>query len=147
MTQGSNWKRGIRTVILIGLAAPIALAAGNQSEQPDKVDASAAYRGEPTYRTYCSSCHGKQARGDGPLANDLKVPPANLSELAARHEGQFPFAMVLETIEHGRSVRGHGSQDMPAWGDAFEMTSQSEAEATAKMKELAHFLWSLQVKP
>lgn len=146
MLQCSAWKPGL-IVLALFVAAPLALAASRQADRPETVDRPSAHRGEPTYRTYCSSCHGKQARGDGPLAKDLKVQPANLSELAKRNEGEFPFEMVVETIEHGRSVRGHGTEDMPAWGDAFEMTSQSEAEASAKMTELAHYLWTLQVDP
>jgi mono/diheme cytochrome c family protein len=133
--------------IVLGLlvALPVAMTAASESSQPQKVDSSAAYQGELTFRTYCSSCHGKQARGDGPLANDLKVQPANLTELSKKNEGEFPYEMVITTIENGRNVRGHGTEDMPAWGDAFEMTSQNEAEAKAKISQLAHFLWSLQV--
>jgi len=122
------------------------LSRAGQSNQPEKIDRAAANRGEPTYRTYCKSCHGTKAHGDGALAKDLKIPPANLAELGKRNGGEFPFEMVMDTIEHGRSVRGHGSEDMPAWGDAFEMTAESEGEAKAKMVDVANYLWSLQGK-
>lgn len=132
--------------LVVGLVV-VAVSAGDAGQtQPTEVDQSAAFRGEQTYRTYCSSCHGRNARGDGPLAKDLKVQPANLTELAKRHESTFPFEMVIETIEHGRSVRGHGTEDMPAWGDAFEMTSETEDEAHTKITELAHYLWSIQAE-
>lgn len=121
-----------------GIEAPV------RGAQPDGIDDAAAFRGKLTYETYCKACHGATATGDGALANDLKVRPANLAELAARNGDVFPLDMVIETITHGRSVRGHGSEDMPAWGDAFEMTTRSEAEAKTKMNELAHYLWSLQ---
>jgi mono/diheme cytochrome c family protein len=147
MVQGTSWRRALRIVVAVCGALSVCSVVAGQSSPPGALDRSAANRGELTFKTYCASCHGAQARGDGPLAKDLKVQPANLSELSKRNEGIFPFEMVIKTIDHGRSVRGHGTEDMPAWGDAFEMTSQNEAEAKAKMTELAHFLWSIQVEP
>lgn len=126
--------------LILSLAMPGLLVA----QTPDKPDPTKAFRGKSSFNTYCGSCHGKQALGDGPLAKDLKFQPANLTELSKRNNGTFPFDMVKETIEHGRSVRGHGSKDMPAWGDAFEMTEQTAEAAQEKVLELAHYLWSLQ---
>ena len=114
--------------------------------QDEKLDPKMADEGGRLFRTYCSSCHGKTAVGDGPLAKDLKVAPANLTQLSEKNGGSYPFEMVVETIDHGRSVRGHGTEDMPAWGDAFEMTSESDDQPMRMMRELAHYLWSLQPK-
>lgn len=142
MAHGSFWKITFEVVLALAVAASTAVA--GQSDQPTTIDRSAAYRGQKTFRTYCSSCHGQEALGNGPLADDLKVQPANLTELSEKNGGEFPYEMVITTIEHGRSVRGHGTEDMPAWGNAFKMTSETEEEAKAKMSELAHFLWSKQ---
>jgi mono/diheme cytochrome c family protein len=120
-----------------------AVAAGAQVSEPDSV---MAVDGGRLFKTYCASCHGKEAKGDGALAKDLKVKPADLTRLSANNGGVFPFEMVIETIDHGRSVRGHGTEDMPAWGDAFEMTSATKADAEAMMKKIAHYLWSIQSK-
>jgi len=114
--------------------------------QDEKLDPRLADEGGRLFRTYCSGCHGKTAVGDGPLAKDLKVAPANLTQLSEKNGGSYPFEMVVETIDHGRSVRGHGTEDMPAWGDAFEMTSESDDQPMRMMRELAHYLWSLQPK-
>jgi mono/diheme cytochrome c family protein len=114
--------------------------------QDEKLDLRMADEGGRLFRTYCSSCHGRTAVGDGPLAKDLKVAPANLTQLSEKNGGTYPFALVMETIDHGRNVRGHGTQDMPAWGDAFKMTSQSDDQPRRMIRELAHYLWSLQPK-
>jgi mono/diheme cytochrome c family protein len=116
------------------------------SAQDASLDATRAAKGEKLFRTYCSACHGKTAVGDGPLAKDLKAAPANLTRLIEKNGGTFPFDMVIKTIDNGRSVRGHGTQDMPAWGDAFKMTSDSPEESKEMMRDLAHYLWSIQVK-
>jgi mono/diheme cytochrome c family protein len=114
--------------------------------QDATLDQALAYRGEQPFRTYCGACHGKTAKGDGPLAKDLKVAPADLTKLSERNGGAFPFEMVMKTIDQGRSVRGHGTQDMPAWGAAFKTTAEGEGDGKQTMRELAHYLWSLQPK-
>jgi mono/diheme cytochrome c family protein len=112
--------------------------------QDAALDKALALSGQPIFKTYCGSCHGRTAMGDGPLAKDLKVAPANLTKLSEKNGGVFPFEMVMETIELGRSVRGHGTEDMPAWGAAFKTTAESPEKARQMMRELAHYLWSLQ---
>lgn len=129
---------------LSSIAIGIFLAAVSTSAQDTKVDTGMAVSGERLFRMYCASCHGKTAKGDGPLAKDLKVAPADLTKLSATNGGTFPFEMVMKTIDNGRNVRGHGSEDMPAWGAAFKSTAQSPDEAKTMMRELAHYLWSLQ---
>ncbi|HSF20260.1 MAG TPA: c-type cytochrome [Vicinamibacteria bacterium] len=135
-------RRAALIMAIFLVTAPMSLTA-QTGERPDSAK---ALRGSQAFRVYCGSCHGREAKGDGPLAADLHVKPANLTELSKRNGGTFPFDMVIETIEHGRKVRGHGSEEMPAWGDAFEMTEQTKDAARAKMEELAHFLWSIQVQ-
>jgi mono/diheme cytochrome c family protein len=121
-------------------------AAVSAIAQDARVDPAMAMNGERLSRTYCGSCHGKTAKGDGPLAKDLKVAPADLTKLSEANGGTFPFDMVMKTIDHGRSVRGHGTEDMPAWGAAFKTTAENADEARRMMRELAHYLWSLQPK-
>jgi mono/diheme cytochrome c family protein len=132
---------------LSSIAALVLLFSANGfSQSNDKLDEAAAVGGERLFATYCRACHGKGAQGDGPLAADLKAQPADLTKLSEKNGGTFPYDMVINTIDHGRSVRGHGTEDMPAWGDAFKMTSQSKDEPKNMMRELAHYLWSLQPK-
>ena len=109
------------------------------------LDRAAAARGEITYVRYCVSCHGKTARGDGPLADDLRVPVPDLTTMAARNGGEYPHARVVRIIESGEVVRGHGTADMPAWGDAFKKTTGTNAPNVATaIRNLTHYIWSLQ---
>lgn len=130
-----------RVVLLWG---GLLLAAAPAAPQ-DKADLAAAGRGRTIYERYCKVCHGDRAAGDGVLARDLAIAPADLTRLADPEDGSFPFEKVVEAIELSRRVRGHGSRDMPAWGKAFENTDGTGA-ATPKLaiEELAHYLWSIQ---
>ncbi len=110
-----------------------------------QLDPSSAAEGKITYVRYCVSCHGKSGLGDGSLAKDLRVPVPDLTTLTARSGGQFPYARVVRIIESGEEVRGHGTADMPAWGDAFKKTQGTNAPTVnAAVRNLAHYIWSLQ---
>ena len=108
-------------------------------------DAAAAAKGKVTYGRYCVSCHGPQAKGDGPLARDLRVAVPDLTTLAKRNGGKFPYDRVVQVIKVGETVRGHGTSDMPAWGDTFKKTKGTgEATVDAAIKDLTQYLRTLQ---
>jgi mono/diheme cytochrome c family protein len=105
-----------------------------------------ANTGAEIYRTYCASCHGTAARGDGPLASSMKKKPADLTEIAKRNGGLFPSEMVFRSIDGQQPVRGHGGPDMPVWGDVF-MRSRDAGDAErvkAVIQSLVEFLDSIQ---
>ena len=81
--------------------------------------------GGEVFRTYCATCHGTSARGDGPLASSMARKPANLTEIAKRNGGQFPSELVFKIIDGRQSVKGHGGPDMPVWGDAFAKSREA----------------------
>ena len=73
------------------------------------------------YRTFCASCHGEGGEGDGPIAAMLIARPPGLTTIAQRH-GQFTRADVAAAIDGRSRVPGHGSADMPVWGDVLKAT-------------------------
>lgn len=80
-----------------------------------------------TYTRYCSSCHGMDGKGDGPMAEVLKTKPTDLTQIAKNAGGDFPANKVMQSIDGTMAVRGHGSAEMPVWGERFS------AEAAAPM--------------
>lgn len=129
------------------VAIPVALLAALAVDAPAQTqyDTAAAAKGAVVYVRYCVSCHGKDARGNGPLAADLRVPVPDVTTLAARSGGRFPEDRVRRIIESGETLRGHGTADMPAWGDAFKKTGGTDARTPQEaIRNLTHYLWSLQ---
>jgi mono/diheme cytochrome c family protein len=104
--------------------------------------------GAEVFRTYCATCHGTSARGDGPLASSMKKKPANLTEIAKRNGGLFPSDLVFKTIDGRQPVRGHGGPDMPVWGDAFTKSREAgDAERVkAVIDSLVSYLEGLQLR-
>jgi mono/diheme cytochrome c family protein len=130
--------------ILFGFLFLLASVAGAQNQPPvDKMPAITP-PGKQTYLHYCASCHGVDARGDGPVAHILKTPPADLTTLAKRHDGKFPYDYVSGVLRFGTRFTAHGSSDMPVWGPVFG--SLDDQNLRKRIKELSDYLASLQQK-
>jgi mono/diheme cytochrome c family protein len=102
-------------------------------------------KGSVSFVLNCAVCHGMDGRGKGPLADALKVAPVDLTLLAARHDGQFPAAKVSDVIRNGGAVLGHGSTEMPAWGEYFAIKGEPEV-ARSRIADLVRYLESIQAK-
>ncbi len=75
------------------------------------------------YAQACAACHGSEGRGDGPFTKYLSVEVPDLTKLAARNGGSFPFDTVMKTID-GRGVRDAHGTPMPIWGDRFTVEAE-----------------------
>lgn len=104
--------------------------------------------GDYLFRTYCASCHGTSAKGDGPLAASMRQRPADLTEIARRNKGVFPSEQVYRIIDGRQPVKGHGGSDMPVWGDVFARTSggADEASITTRIQALVRYIEGLQAR-
>ena len=139
--------RTLKLLMTLGVCGlMIAGSPGLGSGAPDKPDTGAARVGKGLYKSYCASCHGKTGLGDGSLAEHLRTPPADLTELSRRNGDVFPLELVSKIIDGRKSVKGHGGADMPAWGDAFAKSGGGLTEEQVKVRvhSLTHFLWSIQ---
>lgn len=104
--------------------------------------------GGSIFRTYCASCHGQEAKGDGPLADNLRVRPPDLTLIAKSGKGEFDADEVHRIIDGRKPVKGHGGPDMPVWGDAFRQSRDgySEEAVKARIDAIVQHLKSIQAK-
>jgi mono/diheme cytochrome c family protein len=105
--------------------------------------------GELEYQNYCAICHGVDGRGQGLMRKFLTIPPSNLTQIAQRNGNAFPFWRVYRMIEGREEVRGHGTRDMPVWGDRFRAQaggsdSGSRAQAAGRLLGLVFYLQHIQ---
>lgn len=100
------------------------------------------------FRAACAPCHGSDARGAGPVAGSLRRPPADLTLLAARRGGAFPFDETVAVIAGERAIDAHGTRAMPIWsfrlggGDAASAVASIDAQRRVDM--LVRYLATLQ---
>jgi mono/diheme cytochrome c family protein len=125
----------------MGLAAAALAAGATRAAGPDPA------QGRKLYEQHCELCHGTNGKGDGPLADQLKVRPPDLTEITKRRAGKFPEAEVREIIDGRRKVRGHGGGEMPVWGRVFSRGTFGDVEADAKLEALVAYLRGIQTGP
>lgn len=131
-------------LVLLGIAAAFPASAADDT---DAEDVSLAL-GEALFKERCASCHGEDATGDGPAADALKIPPANLTEISKRAGGKFPAAHVVEIITYGGNIKAHGSGPMPVWGLVFSQEGGRGKIGAARSRQaiigLKRYLESIQ---
>ena len=113
-------------------------------------NATAGEAGKMYYRQYCATCHGMTGKGDGPLAAALKAKTPDLTQLAKKNAGKFPYLEVLDTIDGTKAIPSHGSKEMPAWGETFQADvgdgAMEQAAVRGRLMLLTDYLRSLQEK-
>lgn len=132
------------------ITSSLALTAANVADEPQTTKTPAVRKpsmsGKEMFQYYCASCHGKDAKGDGPAAFALKKPPSDLTVLAQKNGGKFPTDNVMNSIS-GVSESVHGDKEMPVWGPFFSSMSGGNADvAKMRVRNLTRYIESQQVK-
>lgn len=132
------------------LFANVTVAAAQQAKTQVKHEAApltSPASGKEMFVSYCASCHGKDAKGDGPAATSLKVLPADLTGLAKRNGGKYPADKVTSILRGQTNLIPHGDQEMPVWGPVFwKMSGGHEEVVQQRIANLNRYLETLQVK-
>jgi mono/diheme cytochrome c family protein len=132
-------------VLVHALVLVICVAGADPAEDRTQFPPTYMPSGEQMYKQYCAACHGADARGHGPAASFLTTPPPDLTTLAKRHLGKFPFDYVSNVLKFGTGPSAHGSSDMPTWGPIFRyFDNQNERVVQQRIKNLCDYLASLQ---
>jgi len=98
------------------------------------------------YVQHCAACHGNDLKGSGPFPAPYRKPP-DLTSLARRHGGKYPYTYVEKLLRGGVALPAHGPAEMPVWGTEFEATTPlSKTEVAQRIKALVNYIKSLQVK-
>jgi mono/diheme cytochrome c family protein len=133
--------------VLIALAISSAAQEAQKEEQQAPMQPAAAASGKEMFRTYCASCHGKDAKGGGPAASALKTAPPDLTTLTKRNGGSFPREQVTRVLRGQASAAAHGDPEMPVWGLVFWRASHGhEKEVQQRIARLSRYIESLQIK-
>jgi mono/diheme cytochrome c family protein len=112
----------------------------------EKVMLIQSLKGADLFRSYCASCHGREGKGDGPVAPALNAKVPDLTTIAQRHGGVFPEKWVTDLIEGPKSVLAHGSREMPIWGPIFHQIENDHDYGQVRLKNVSDYLRSIQQK-
>lgn len=116
-------KRSSLTEVGIGLVLISAVALGTTRisqtasadvQNPIPMSAASVIAGEKTFQANCVVCHGASGRGDGPMAQTLNPPPADLT---ASHVDAHTDGDMFGWIENG-----YPGSAMPGFSDQLSET-------------------------
>lgn len=112
-----------------------------------------ATTGDALFAQHCATCHGADARGNGPMGPVLMLQPSDLTQLTNKAGGIYPISLLIAKLDGRDPLLSHGSP-MPIFGPFFEgkgvvmrgedgvliMTSQP-------IIDLVEYLQSMQAQP
>jgi mono/diheme cytochrome c family protein len=139
-----------RTIVVAVALGALALsgtfAAAQQKPQIKQgtIQPTSPVDGKAMFQEYCTPCHGKAGKGDGPAALALKKVPADLTKINARNGGVFPEVKISRFIEGVDEIAAHGSRDMPVWGALFRTLQGGSGTETLRVRNLTDYLKSIQ---
>lgn len=138
----------MRGYILACVVLCAAVAVGQAPKKdavPQDMKLISSIQGPDLYKAYCASCHGVDAKGNGPMAGALKARPSDLTRIAIRNNGMFPMQRMQQVIA-GEELKpgGHGSRDMPVWGPIFSQVTHDVDLGRVRIDNLARYLRSIQ---
>jgi mono/diheme cytochrome c family protein len=111
--------------------------------------------GKREFDSNCAVCHGTNGKGNGPYADLLRTAVPDLSTLAKRNNGVFPFMRVYESVDGTQMVKAHGTRDMPIWGADYkvkgaeyymEIPYDPEAYVRTRILAVTEYVYRLQAK-
>lgn len=126
----------------VGLGWVLA-SAQNREHQPTSIR---PVEGAAIFQDFCASCHGRDARGKGPVSGSLKQDVPDLTKLSKRNGVQFPAAYVRKTLMSGpeKPQPAHGSRTMPIWGPIFHAIEFDQDLGNVRIANLTKYLESIQ---
>ena len=141
------------SVVGASLLGTVAFAVAQQVPTPDQIKRIDLGRVE--YRARCATCHGLTGKGDGSVAAYLTRKPSDLTTLAKNNNGILPVTAMYLVITGDTELPGHGTREMPVWGNAYrieagqhclEWPCDVEGYVRVRILALIEYIDRLQVK-
>ena len=149
--KSGGWRRGFAVSGLLGLTLVCASheAGGAWAQQQQESDKQYEHlirsvEGPDLFRAYCASCHGKDGKGNGPVAATLKATVPDLTIITVSNDGNFPVARIKRIIMGEGMIASHGSREMPVWGPIFHQVEEDVDRGNVRVENLVTYLESIQ---
>jgi mono/diheme cytochrome c family protein len=139
-----------KLILAVLLLVPFICTAQSQSNSssPDRdVQTRIPIEGSRIFQYRCAACHGTDGRGHGPASLTLKHAAPNLTLIAKRNGGGFPYQQVKEVIEgKQQSPLAHGYRQMPLYGPIFHDIESDQDWGEVRLDAITRQVESMQQK-
>ena len=152
---------GVAAVAVLGLTVSLMLPLRAPAQNPDYLStpepapwpspsAQTLAQGKADFNQHCAPCHSQSGKGNGPEVKVIPgIKPKDLTTIAERNGGVFPYRDVEATIDGRKIIPSHKRFDMPFWGVNFqqpgqEFTPQSEAKSRQRIDAIVDYVATLQ---
>lgn len=133
--------------LLVLLLMVASIAQGQKDTGQPSHSAPKPFEGAKIYQYHCAACHGMDARGHGPASVELKHPVPDLTLIARRASGKFPYQQIKETIDgKGPGPIAHGVREMPIWGPIFHQIESDQDWGEIRLEAVTKYIESKQEK-
>ena len=107
------------SVVIASLLGTVVFAAAQEASSPSQTKRVDLGRAE--YRARCATCHGLTGKGDGSMAAYLTRKVPDLTTLAKNNNDILPVTEMYLVITGDTELPGHGTREMPVWGNAYRI--------------------------
>ena len=141
----------LKQILLTALTAALAVSMSYADQSSSKVTLSVSKTtptsGKQMYASYCAPCHGVNAKGQGPVASQLRTQPTDLTALSKNNRGKYPDTHVVTVLQFGAEIPSHGSVELPVWGPILGKMDMANDQARAlRISNLSRYLDSIQAR-
>ncbi len=119
-----HWRKTIRNLqpinkskinysaaVIAGCAIMLSVASVNSLDKKTQLKL-----GKMEYLSNCAACHGRNAKGGGPVAAVLSTKPSDLTMISKEFNGKFPEDHIYNVINGHDIINSHGETDMAVVG-------------------------------
>jgi mono/diheme cytochrome c family protein len=102
--RNGEWKRTMKRRVLQGLVVITLIIGFNEQGRAQQPGAQQPDIGKTEYQSGCAACHGVDGKGAGPVADALKTKPTDLTMIAKKNNGVFPFGRIYDIIDDDKRL-------------------------------------------
>lgn len=77
---------------------------------------------------------GKQGKGNGAAAAALKTEPTELTTLATKQNGKYPYLPVYNIVRDAETFPAYGAKEMPMWIRYFAPRTKGDTALWCKLR-------------
>jgi len=143
MHQQARWSLLLVYLFLL----PAVLSPAPRPQDKTTSSPSDTIEGAKIFQYHCAVCHGSDGRGHGPDSVVLQHQTPDLTLIAQRSGGKFPYQRVKDIIAGKKTgLLSQSAREMPIWGPIFHQVESDQDWGEVRLEAITRRVESMQRK-